>query len=350
MTNLIIPVSGKSSRFPGMRPKWLLTMPDGTLMLEKAISGINKSYFDRVIIVCLKEHIEKYVNLSALNDRVSTSLGQSVEWVVLDEPTASQSETIFKGIQNSGISGPMYIKDCDNKFEYEFGGGNEVSVIDLNKIGLVDAKNKSYVQVNELGEITNIVEKQVISNLFCCGGYGFASALDFAQHYEDLTNKISGELYVSHIIYDMMLKGHSFKASAAASYIDWGTKDEFLSYCSEFHTVFCDIDGVLLKNGSAFGKDGWDTEPIRENIAALKRLQDMDRLYLVVTTSRPASEKSQTLQTLGELGLVPDDAIFGLPHSKRYLINDFAPTNPYPSALAINLDRNSTKLENLFGF
>jgi hypothetical protein len=25
---LILPVAGKSSRFPNMRPKWLLTMPD----------------------------------------------------------------------------------------------------------------------------------------------------------------------------------------------------------------------------------------------------------------------------------------------------------------------------------
>ena len=35
--SLIIPVAGKSSRYPGMRPKWLLTMPDGKLMLEKSI-------------------------------------------------------------------------------------------------------------------------------------------------------------------------------------------------------------------------------------------------------------------------------------------------------------------------
>jgi hypothetical protein len=37
-----------------------------------------------------------------------------------------------------------------------------------------------------------------------------------------------------------------------------------------------------------------------------------------------------------------------LPHAKRILINDFAPTNPYPTAVAINLERNSSNLQNYF--
>ena len=31
--NLIIPMAGKSSRFPNMRPKWMLTHPQETLWL-----------------------------------------------------------------------------------------------------------------------------------------------------------------------------------------------------------------------------------------------------------------------------------------------------------------------------
>ena len=40
MTTLILPVAGKSSRFKGLRPKWLLTMPDGKLLIEKSIRNI----------------------------------------------------------------------------------------------------------------------------------------------------------------------------------------------------------------------------------------------------------------------------------------------------------------------
>ena len=37
----------------------------------------------------------------------------------------------------------------------------------------------------------------------------------------------------------------------------------------------------------------------------------------------------------------------GLPHTKRYLINDFTQSNPYPSAISINISRDSDNLEKL---
>ena len=36
--------------------------------------------------------------------------------------------------------------------------------------------------------------------------------------------------------------------------------------------------------------------------------------------------------------------IMGLPHTKRTIINDFAPSNPYPSCSAINISRNIDNL------
>ena len=37
MKYLIIPAAGQSTRYPNLRPKWLLTMPDGQLMIEKCV-------------------------------------------------------------------------------------------------------------------------------------------------------------------------------------------------------------------------------------------------------------------------------------------------------------------------
>jgi len=39
--------------------------------------------------------------------------------------------------------------------------------------------------------------------------------------------------------------------------------------------------------------------------------------------------------------------VMGLPHSQRILINDFAKSNPYPSAAAINMPRNKNDLKEL---
>ena len=146
----------------------------------------------------------------------------------------------------------------------------------------------------------------------------------------------------------MLIEGDTFKAIHANAYIDWGTTQEYLSYTQKHVTVFCDVDGVLLKNGSWFGKSGWDTDPILENISALKALQEKGLLFLVITTSRPISEKVKTLNKLKKIGLHPNESIFGLPHNRRILINDYSATNPYPSALSINLERDSVKLKSLF--
>lgn len=348
MTTLILPVAGQSSRFPGMRPKWLLTMPCGALMIEKSVSKLDMKCFGRIVIVCLAEHIKKFVDFQKLKARINSSLSVNVDWVVLEQGTSSQSETIIAAIEKAEISGPIYIKDCDNEFCSEITGDNQISVIDLNSVDLIDAKNKSYVQTNELYDVINIVEKRVISNFFCCGGYGFEDAATFQSHFRRVAHSSSNEIYVSHVIYDMIASGVNFVATEASNYVDWGTKSEYLSYTQHFITVFCDLDGVLFENGSAFGKTGWDTDPIHQNITALKKLKDAGRLHLIITTSRPEAERERTIDSLKKMGLEPDGAIFDLPHSRRYLVNDFANTNPYPSALAINLERNSTKLESLF--
>ena len=68
MKSLIIPVAGKSSRYPGMRPKWLLTMPDGKLMIEKSVSLIDLNKFKRIIIIALNEHVKKFSEIKVLKN------------------------------------------------------------------------------------------------------------------------------------------------------------------------------------------------------------------------------------------------------------------------------------------
>lgn len=348
MTTLVLPVSGKSSRFHGMLPKWLLTMPCGNLMIEKSISKLDLSKFSKIVIICLKEHIEKYLNFEKLHKSFNEKLSQEIVWIVLEHHTASQAETIVRGLEKANITGSFFVKDCDNEFEYSGKGENEVAVVDLNKVELIDAKNKSYVQTNELGDVTNIVEKNVISNLFCCGGYGFESASNFIKTFNFIKSQTTKEIYVSHVIYKMLIDGDTFKAIHASAYADWGTAQEYLSYTQKHVTVFCDVDGVLLKNGSWFGKSGWNTDPILENISALKALQDKGLLFLVITSSRPISEKEKTLNILKSIGLSPNESLFGLPHNRRILINNYSNINPYPSALSINLEQDSVKLKSLF--
>lgn len=341
-TTLILPIAGKSSRFAGMRPKWLLTMPDGKLMFELSISSFDLNNFDKVVVICLKEHIDKYVGPNFKDFFQEAIPHKNVEIICLDQPTDSQSETVALAIQIGHIDGAFLVKDCDNTFAFDWDGGNQIATVDLNNIDKVSPSNKSYVEVNQLGIVTNIVEKRVISNMFCCGAYGFSSSKEFLKHYEIVSAE--GEVYLSHIIYSMIIAGDIFTASTASGYIDLGTLEAYNEFKSKYLTVFCDIDGVLFKNGSKFAPSGWKTDLIESNVKLLADLKMRGLLYLVVTTSRPESEKCYIETKLSEIGLAADAWLMGLPHTRRLLVNDYSATNPYPSAVAINLERDKDNL------
>lgn len=351
MTTLILPVAGRSSRFPGMRPKWLLTMPSGLLMVEQAVNGLNLKAFERIILICLQEHIDKYVDIKNLRKSLSENIRHDVEIIVLSEPTASPAETVVRGCDHAKVEGPIFIKDCDNNFDCEGTDGNKICTLNLNETNLIDASNKSYIEKGARNEITNIVEKRVVSDTFCVGGYGFEAYTKFREHFTKIQEVSTSEVYISDVIFRMMSTGEKFTEQKVCNYTDWGTLREYRHFCRQKMTIFCDLDGVLFMNGSKFGKNGWDYRPIHKNISHLRDLSDQGCLFLIVTTSRPYAERQNIFENLKKLGVEPVEVICGLPHQKRILINDFSITNPYPSAIAVNLERDAealaTQLEHL---
>ena len=56
---LILPIDGASSRYKGLRPKWMLTLPSGLLLIEKCIEGIDMNNITEIVIICLKKHLQE---------------------------------------------------------------------------------------------------------------------------------------------------------------------------------------------------------------------------------------------------------------------------------------------------
>ena len=184
MKSLIIPVAGQSSRYPGMRPKWLLTMPDGSLMIEKSVSMLDINKFDKVIVVALKSHVKNFSDKKVLLKILQKSISKKIKLLLLDKPTTCQAETVLKSLEKLNLRGGIVIKDSDNIFNQKISkkNVNQISVINSKKIDLLDAKNKSYISFDRLGKVINIAEKKVISDYFCCGAYQFQSAKEFIKY------------------------------------------------------------------------------------------------------------------------------------------------------------------------
>ena len=92
---LLLPVAGKSSRFPGLRPKWLLTLPNGQLMIERSLSGLRLENINEVVVIMLSEH-KKYIKPIQIKDLISDTISSEIKVNIfeLNQPTISQPETI----------------------------------------------------------------------------------------------------------------------------------------------------------------------------------------------------------------------------------------------------------------
>jgi hypothetical protein len=351
MKNLIIPMGGKSSRFPEMRPKWMLTHPSsGNFMCIESIRGINLDFFDNIFFVILKKHDVEYeasegIIKSLKNLDNYLEVKNKIRIIKLEKDTNSQSETVYESIIKNNIKGFIYIKDSDGFFKINIKSTeNQITYFDINNIEEINARSKSYIEVNSNDIVTNIVEKKVIGSKFSVGGYGFSSSEEFCKYYKSI-EKYHGECYVSNVILEMILNDYIFKAFECSDYIDWGTIKDWNSYKSKFYTLFVDLDGTLFTNTShlipPFIGNG---SPLMGNINTIKRLKG-EGSFLVITTSRPEIYREITIKELNEYEIPFDVLIMGLPHSQRILINDFSLTNPYPSCSSINLLRNSDTLK-----
>jgi len=345
--NLIIPAAGQSSRFPKMRPKWMLTHPNGNLMLAEAIRGLTFSGLDKIYLTVLAAHLRDFDCLDGIKKQFQQiGLADKLVVIALDQPTQSQPETVARAIEKAKITGPICIKDSDNYFRLAVPSNNFVSVVDLNQVGFINPSNKSYADVNENHFVTNIVEKRVISNFFCSGAYGFEDAQEYLKYF----NALSGlkNLYISHIIYQMLLENKAFSAAICSEYSDWGTVKDWNRYKSQFGTLFVDLDGTLIRDSGEYFEPVWGkTESIKENIEAINRLYASGKVQIIITTSRKEEARPLTIQQLEREGLRYHQIIFGLNHGKQIVVNDYSRSNPFKSCDAVNIARDSADLDEM---
>lgn len=352
-TNVIVPAAGKSTRFPGMRPKWMLTHPFGDPMLLAGLRGLtmHPSQVKHIYIAILAEHIKKWGVDDTFRKHVEKEIKIPVSYVVLEQPTNSQPETVAEVINRKELSGPLFIKDSDNYFKAFVGANGLTNIVytyDLSDLKNADAGNKSYVLVNDQNldnRIESIVEKRVISSQFCCGGYYFYSASEYISFYNQVqVNPPLENFYISHVITAMLLNNMYCTAVHVEDYQDWGTLEAWRAYTRTFRTLFVDVDGILLTNTGQFFKPQWydegESAPLQDNIKRISELYVEGRTRIILTTARPKREIWRLKQRLKQVGLMYHDIIGDAGHCKRVIVNDFAPTNPYPTCEAINVRRN----------
>lgn len=209
----------------------------GNMNCLNSLFNINTEIFSDVYFIVSEKH-DKLFNISnkieAELEPCHFNFDYHIEVTSIN--THSQAETIYQVLKkmNNDITGPIFIKDADNTCLCKnLIKGNSVLVYSLENTPIVDPLHKSYINIDEQNFITNIIEKRVVSGLFNCGGYSFADANDFIEAYEALTvyenlnADIPVHMYISHIIYWLILnKNAKFRPIIADWYNDYEINDK----------------------------------------------------------------------------------------------------------------------------
>lgn len=218
--SLIEPIAADKPEYESHIP-YVFRMDDsGTMYCLKAILGLELSAFEHIYITILKKHDVQYGVAGMLKLQIARLKLENVHICILKEPTNNQAETIYQTLKQEGIHGAIYIKDSDGYFKSEIVVQNGVAVCPIEKLDELKPKNKSYVNVDNLFYITNIIEKRVVSHLINAGGYCFEDSEMFCRFFERLS-QMSERLYLSHIVYAMLLDKIVFRPTIISDFEDW---------------------------------------------------------------------------------------------------------------------------------
>ena len=117
---VIVPAAGLSTRFPNMKPKYLLKDYNGEMMIQRAI----KQFLDEdysITVGVLKEHDDLYGSAKLIEPWANV--------VVLETQTKGPADTVYQILKKMNCKDtPIFVKDCDSYFNHKIESGNYVCV------------------------------------------------------------------------------------------------------------------------------------------------------------------------------------------------------------------------------
>lgn len=205
---ILIPMAGEGSRFQKAGytfPKPLIDINDKP-MIQVVIENLN---FDaEYIFLVRKEHLEKYDIESTLN--IITK--QKSKIVVVNKLTEGAACTALLAKDFINNDEELLIANSDQFVEYSpenFNTLRKFANIDASVFTFYATHPKwSFVKTNNSGIITEVAEKNPISNIATCGVYYYKKGSDFVKYAEQMIRKnirVNNEFYIAPVYNEMIV-------------------------------------------------------------------------------------------------------------------------------------------------
>lgn len=210
MLNIVVPMAGRGSRFAAAGytdPKPLIEF-GGRPMIQWVIENIRPARPHRFIFICLAEHLTRYPKLRSRLEEICPEC----HIVTVDHVTEGAACTVLLARQFINNYDALMIANSDQYVELAINGYLER--LDATRAdGLImtfwaNDPKWSYCRLRPDGTVSEVVEKQVISNDATVGIYNFSRGADFvaaADAMIALDRRVNGEFYVAPT-YNLMIE------------------------------------------------------------------------------------------------------------------------------------------------
>ena len=209
MINIVIPMAGRGSRFANAGyalPKPLIEI-DGKPMIKVVIDNLTPQKDHRFIFLCLKDHIEKY-------DLVNRLQEYSKDCIVIpvSEVTEGAACTVLLAEEYINNQDQLMIANSDQYVDINIDDYlNSIDGYDGIIMTMKADDNKwSYIRIAEDGLVSEVREKQVISNEATVGIYNYLKGSDFVSAAHKMIEndiRVNNEFYVAPVYNEMIEEG-----------------------------------------------------------------------------------------------------------------------------------------------
>ena len=352
---VVIPLGGQGDRFKKngyTQPKALIKV-FGKPILHYLLDNLDYTKINMVYIPYNKEYASY-----RLEDMLKKHYPQvNFSFFCLNENTRGAAETLNISLNKLTIPDcPILSLDCDNYYTTNiinlWNGDNKIFTIKDEG----DIATYSYVKEdpNSDNVITDIVEKEKISDYACTGAYGFSSykqLLKYTQYVLDNNIRQKSEFYTSVVIKEMLNDDITF-SNMVISTNDWnclGTPLQVRSFYNNMPKISCvsnsekitplricfDLDNTLVSYPKING-DYTSVEPIAKNITFLKYLKSFGHTIIIYTARRMKTHNGNVGKILKDVGIITFETLnkFDIPYDEIYFGKPYA--NVYIDDMALN--------------
>jgi NDP-sugar pyrophosphorylase family protein len=208
-------MAGHGSRFSNAGykiPKPLILVNSKT-MIELVIENLKPSKQHRFIFICQAEHLQNYPLREFLEKKT-----QDCKIIEVDQVTEGAACTVLLAKELINNQDQLMIANCDQYIDIDIDEYLEViasSAVDGLIMTMKACDDKwSFIKLNERNEITQVIEKKVVSDEATVGVYNFQRGYDFVQAAEQMIDKnlrVNNEFYVAPTFNEMIKNGKNIK-------------------------------------------------------------------------------------------------------------------------------------------